>query len=145
MAGIVVGVDGSHHASRALKWAMTEAALRGASLTVITVNPVIAGYWTRQPVPLPGDEDRVIEARKLAEAAVAAVAAELGDAQPESVTVTAINGFPAQTLIEASKGADLVVVGSRGGGGFGELVLGSISSQVLHHAACPVVAVPYDE
>jgi nucleotide-binding universal stress UspA family protein len=56
--------------------------------------------------------------------------------------VVALSGFPAKTLIDASEDSDLVVVGSRGGGGFGALFMGSVSSQVVHHAKCPVVVVP---
>ena len=59
------------------------------------------------------------------------------------VTVSAINGFPAEALINASADADLVVVGTRGGGGFPHLHLGGVSSQVVHHAKCPVVVVPH--
>jgi nucleotide-binding universal stress UspA family protein len=142
MSGIVVGIDGSHNASHALEWAMKEAAVRKAALTVITVHPTIAGYWTGQPLNYPGDDELVAKVRKQAEEAVAAVAAELGDAQPESVTVTALNGFPAQALIDASENCDLLVVGTRGGGGFAGLSVGSISNQVIHHAKCPVVAIP---
>jgi nucleotide-binding universal stress UspA family protein len=142
MAGIVVGVDGSHNASHALEWAMTEAALRKTSLTVITVNPAFAGYWSGLPVAAPGDEERVAEARKAAEAAVAAIASKMGDGRPESVSVIAVSGFTVETLLDAAKDGDLLVVGSRGGGGFSALVLGSVSSQVVHHAKCPVVVVP---
>jgi len=73
---------------------------------------------------------------------VAKMAADLGDRQPASVHVVAKNGFPAQELIEASADSDLLVVGSRGGGGFGALAVGAITSQVVHHAKCPVVVVP---
>jgi nucleotide-binding universal stress UspA family protein len=142
MSGIVVGIDGSHNASHALEWAMTEAGMRNAELTVITVNSVIAGYWSGRPVTMPGDDERVTEASELAETAVAKIAADLGDRQPASVRVVAKNGFPAQTLIEASADCDLLVVGSRGGGGFGALAVGSITNQVVHHAKCPVVVVP---
>jgi nucleotide-binding universal stress UspA family protein len=142
MSGIVVGIDGSHNASHALEWAMSEAAIRQAPLTVITVNSVPASYWSGAPVELPGDQNKVAEIRKTAEAAVADTAAKLGASRPESVTVTAVSGFPAQALIDAAKGSDLLVVGSRGGGGFGALVLGSVCSQVVHHAQCPVVVVP---
>ena len=142
MSGIVVGIDGSHNAGHALEWAMTEASIRKAPLTVITVNSVPASYWTGAPVELPGDQDRVSEIRKTAEAAVEETASKLGAGRPESVTVTAVSGFPAQTLIDASSGADMLVVGSRGGGGFVPLVLGSVSNQVVHHAHCPVVVVP---
>jgi nucleotide-binding universal stress UspA family protein len=142
MSDVIVGIDGSHNSSQALDWAMKEAALRGADLTVITVNSVPMAYWSRQPAPLPGDDAKVEEIRHAAQDAVDKAAAALGDQQPKSVKVAAVNGFPAQVLIETSRGADLMVVGSRGGGGFGELFLGSICSQVVHHAKCPVVVVP---
>jgi len=121
---------------------MAEAAVRSADLTVVTVNSVPASYWSGAPVTVPGDDEKVAEIRKAAEDAVAKAAAALGDKQPKSVTVAAINGFPAKTLIDVSENADLLVVGSRGGGGFGSLFLGAISSQVVHHAKCPVVVVP---
>lgn len=144
MSGIVVGIDGSHNASHALEWAIAEAALRKADLTVITVHAVPANYWTGHPSSTLGDEEKLAEARKAAEEAVSKAAEALGDNKPASVKVTAVDGFPAQTLIEASADSDLLVVGSRGGGGFGSLVLGSISNQVVHHAKCPVVIVPAD-
>jgi nucleotide-binding universal stress UspA family protein len=120
---------------------MAEARVRKADLTVIAVNSVPAGYWTTQPVTLPGDAERVEEIRKSALESVDKAAAGLGDQQPKSVHVVALSGFPAKTLIDASENSDLVVVGSRGGG-FGALFLGSVSSQVVHHAKCPVVVVP---
>lgn len=142
MSGIVVGIDGSHNAGHALEWAMAEAAIRNTQLTVLTVHPVPASAWTGNPWPLPGDEGKVAEIRKAAEAAVAATSAKVGSSQPESVTVNALIGFPAQALIDASKDSELLVVGTRGAGGFASLVLGSVSSQVVHHASCPVVVVP---
>jgi nucleotide-binding universal stress UspA family protein len=142
MSGVIVGIDGSHNSSRALEWAMAEAAVRDADLTVITVNSVPASYWSGAPMHYPGDEEKVEEIRKMAQEAVSKAAAALGDKQPKSVTVVAVNGFPAKTLIDTSASADLMVVGSRGGGGFGELFLGSICNQVVHHAKCPVVVVP---
>ena len=145
MSGIVVGLDGSHNATRALEWAMAEAAIRHAPLTVIMVNSVPASYRTGAAVTLPGDDDRVAEIRKTAEAAAEEIATKRGNGRPESVTVTALSGFPAQTLIEASKDSDLLVVGTRGGGGFAPLRLGSVSNQVVHHASCPVVVVPSGE
>jgi len=145
MSGVVVGIDGSRNASHALEWAMTEAAIRKAPLTVITVNQVSASYWTGNPITLPSDHERVAEARKAAEAAVAETASRLGSEQPASVTVVAVNGFAVQELVNASENCDLLVVGTRGGGGFAPLRLGSVSSQVVHHAKCPVVVVPAGE
>ena len=67
-----------------------------------------------------------------------------GEPAPSSVTVRAVSGIAAQELIKASTDSDLVVVGSRGGGGFARLMLGSVSTQVVSHAACPVVVIPPD-
>jgi nucleotide-binding universal stress UspA family protein len=143
MAGVTVGIDGSKHSHEALDWAIKEAALRNAPLTVLAVNEVVASAWTGQPLAYPGDEERLAAARKAAEEAVAEATAKLGDAKAPSVTVTAVNGFAARELIKASAGTDLLVVGSRGGGGFESLRLGSVSGQVTHHAKCPVVIVPH--
>lgn len=123
---------------------MNEAVQRDVPLTVLTVHPTIAGYWTHQPVAIAGDAQKVEEARQAAEEAVAQVTMEIGEDKHPQVTVRAINGFAAQAIIDASAEADLVVVGTRGGGGFPHLALGSVSSQVVHHAKCPVVVVPRD-
>src|SRR5258708_39622721 len=117
MSGITVGIDGSHNASHALEWAMTEAALRKAPLTVITVNSVAASYWTGNPVTVPADEERLAKVRKQADEAGATTAAKLGTAQPASVKITPPHGFPAQTLIDPSEGLDLLADGAPGGGG----------------------------
>ena len=143
MAGLVVGVDGSDHAYRALTWAMKEAAIRHAQLTVLAVQEVAADAWTGNPMILPGDEEIVDKVRNAVQETVAKISAELGQPEPESVTLRAVQGFPAQELIEASRDAELVVVGSRGAGGFARLVQGSVSSQVVEHAHCPVVVVPH--
>jgi nucleotide-binding universal stress UspA family protein len=142
MPGITVGIDGSDGAHRALEWAMKEAAAHHAPLTVVTVHEVAASGWTGNPVILPPDEQDVEKARHAAEESVAKATAQLGESQPLSVTVRAVNGFPAQELIEASRDADLLVVGSRGGGGFARLMMGSVGDQVMRHAYCPVVVVP---
>jgi nucleotide-binding universal stress UspA family protein len=142
MPGIVVGVDGSMHARAALDWAMREAATRHDALTVLTVSPAEASPWTHRPLTMPAQGAVVTEARQAVEKAVSEVAGEIGPARPESVTVKAFSGFPARALIDASRVADLIVIGSRGAGGFETLLMGSISSQVVHHAACPVVVVP---
>jgi nucleotide-binding universal stress UspA family protein len=144
MSGIIVGIDGSQNAQPALDWAVTEAALRAVPLTVVTVNEALASYWTGQPVPSMGDDERLAHARKAAEDAVAEAVARFGEDQQPSVTVDAVNGFPAQVLIDVSRGADLLIVGTRGGGGFAHLSLGGVASKVLHHAYCPVVVVPHD-
>lgn len=144
MAGIVVGVDGSPNSERALNWAMKEAAAHHAPLTVLAVHEVSKGYWSSGPVTGPADDGLLEKLRRSAEEMTATAATGIGGAGPASVNVRALSGFAAKELIDASQGADLVVVGSRGGGGFTRLLMGSVSSQVIDHAACPVVVVPHD-
>ena len=141
MPGIIVGIDGSVHSKNALEWAMKEAAIRHAPLTVITVHPVIAGFSGR-PVAYPTDEARTDKAREAAQEEVDKTLAQLAGPGPETVTVQGVSGFPAEVLITAGRDADMLVVGSRGAGGFSRLLLGSVSSQVTHHAQCPVVVIP---
>ena len=143
MPGITVGIDGSHNSLEALEWAMKEAALQNSPLTVLTVHEVAANQWTGHPLIQPDVDNPAQEKyRQAAEEAVAKVTSELGDVRPAAVTVRAVTGFAAHELIDAAKDSDLLVVGSRGGGGFARLLLGSVTSQVVHHAACPVVVVP---
>jgi nucleotide-binding universal stress UspA family protein len=143
MSGITVGIDGSKNAHYALEWALHEAALRNTPLTVLAVNQVMASTWTGQPVRFPADEQTLAKVRKAAEEAVADATARLGDKRPPAVTVSAVNGLVVRELLDASQTADLLVLGSRGSGGFEPLRLGSVASQVTHHAKCPVVVVPH--
>jgi nucleotide-binding universal stress UspA family protein len=140
MPGIVVGIDGSEHSQHVLEWAMREAALWKAPLTVLTVHQVAGSHWTGTPIVYPEDQPMQEQARQAAEEAVAK-ASQAGDARPASVTVRAVSGLSAKELIAASADADLVVVGSRGGGGFAGLLLGSVTAQVVNHAACPVAVI----
>jgi nucleotide-binding universal stress UspA family protein len=141
MPGIVVGFDGSAHSERSIEWAMKEAVLRHAPVTVLAVHPVAISAWTRAPITYPADADEVDKARTAAQESVDKLASQLGG-ERSAVTVRALSGVPAEELIKAGEDADLLVVGSRGSGGFGRLLLGSVSSQVTHHALCPVVVVP---
>jgi nucleotide-binding universal stress UspA family protein len=141
MSGITVGLDGSDNSQRALEWAMKEAALRNADLNVVAVHEVASNIWTGNPMIVPADRADEDKARQAAEEEVAKVSGRLGDAKPASVNVRAVSGIAAKALVEESQNADLLVVGSRGGGGFARLLMGSVSSQVVHHAACPVVVV----
>jgi len=141
MPGIIAGIDGSAHSSLVLEWAIKEAALRNAHVTVITVDNVPANPWTGNPTILAGETAELERIQKIAEELTHQVASQLDEWQPASVSVRAVAGFPAKELIDASQDADLVVVGSRGAGGFARLMLGSTSSQVMQHAHCPVVVI----
>lgn len=146
MSGIIVGVDGSANARYALQWAVKEAAAKHEPLTVVTVNEVAASFWTHQPITVPADQALLEKARQSATDLVDKTLSELGGPVPASVTVRAVNGFAVDELVNASREADLVVVGARGGAQSGGLAhhtpVGSVSNKVLHHARCPVVVVP---
>jgi len=144
MPGIIVGVDGSEHSRRALGWALREAAQHNLPLSVITVRrgavrPATEVYW---PTPDYSDNTSLDEesVRKAIRRMVDDVTAEMAQPVPD-VTITVATGNPAEELVRAAQDADMLVVGSHGGGGFANLVLGSVSSQVTHHAATPVVVV----
>jgi nucleotide-binding universal stress UspA family protein len=144
MPGILVGIDGSDHSRHALEWAVSEAAVRHAPLTVLTVHQALTGYWG-SPVACPGDPDLTKQAREEAQEETDSVLRKAGeDSQPPSVTVRAVTGLPGEELLSAAAGADLIVVGSRGAGGFKRLLMGSVSTEITHHARCPVVVIPAD-
>jgi nucleotide-binding universal stress UspA family protein len=144
MSGIIVGVDGSEHSRRALGWALREAVWHHTALTVISVQraparPATEIYW---PVLEHPEQSLDAEpARRAVRELVDKAASESGDPAPE-VIVIVTTGNPAEELVRASQDADMVVVGSHGRGGFGGLLMGSVSNQVAQHAACPVVIVP---
>ena len=141
MPGILVGVDGSGHSQRALEWAAKEAVLRHTSLTVLTVHQAVAGFWGGT-LHYQGDESLTEKARVAAQAETDSVLSTLGDARPESVTVKATQGIPAEEILNEGADADMIVLGSRGGGGFARLLLGSVSSTVVEHAKVPVMILP---
>lgn len=140
MSGIIVGVDGSGHSQRALEWAMTEAAVRKVPLTVMTVHELIQGYFGGR-VEFPGDHALADKTQHIVQEEVDKTLAAFGS-RPESVTVRIAAGSVVEELVNASKGADMLVVGSRGAGGFSRLMLGSVSSLIAQHATCPVVIIP---
>ena len=139
MSGIVVGTDGSPNSRRALEWAAREACLHETPLTVVTVTQAVDGFWDT-PAQRGTDGEHVAQARKEAEEAMGKIIEETG--RPCSVSVRALSGIPAEVLIAESEAADMVVVGSRGTGGFARLLLGSVGNQVVHHAHCAVVVIP---
>lgn len=139
MSGIVVGIDGSTGSHPALQWAAQEAADRKAALAVVYVHQVAVSFWTGSSILYPVDKSEQESERQLVEEAARKVTSQL-PSQPASLTVTVPAGAVARELLDAAKDADLLVVGTRGGGGLGSL--GSVASQVVHHAKCPVVVVP---
>jgi nucleotide-binding universal stress UspA family protein len=142
MSEIIVGIDGSAHSRYALEWAIKEAAIRHAPLTVLTVHQAVAGYWG-SAVAYAGDHALAEQALKAAQEETDEVLGQLdSESHPSQVAVRAVSGLPAEELLNAAADADMIVVGSRGAGGFRKLLMGSVSSQVTHHAHCPVVVIP---
>ncbi|MCA1782170.1 MAG: universal stress protein [Intrasporangiaceae bacterium] len=140
MARIVVGIDGSDRARRALTWALGEAQLRQANLDV--VHAVSEPLPFADPVifaPIPVDDLRA-EGLKVIDQALTG----LDDGRVEIERIAAVGGA-ARILCEAAMGADLLVVSSRGLGGFRGLLVGSVTQQVVSHAPCPVVVVVPDD
>jgi nucleotide-binding universal stress UspA family protein len=143
---IVVGIDGSKESRLALRWALEEAKLRGATLRVVhtwSLPHTGAGPGTAmQPQALTQaiDDDRVAAA-DLIDSELAAAGIDRGGVTIEPVVV---EGPAASALLAESESAELIVVGSRGRGGFKGLLLGSVSHQTAQHASCPVVIVRHD-
>ncbi|HJY73566.1 MAG TPA: universal stress protein [Streptosporangiaceae bacterium] len=140
MPGILVGIDGSAHSQPALEWAANEAVIRHTSLTVLTVHQAVAGFWGGVS-HFQGDAELTAKARDAAQAETDKVLSGL-QTRPESVTVMAVHGIPAEEILNAGADADMIVVGSRGGGGFARLLLGSVSATVAEHATVPVTILP---
>ena len=140
MAGaIVVGVDGSEQSKNALRWALAEARLRGARVVALHAwsYPAIAAGGL-MPVSADLFEGLEASAAKLLADTVTAVMEGAADVEVEQDVV---EEAPARALVRVAEGADLLVVGSRGHGGFTGPLLGSVSQQCAHHAPCPVVIV----
>jgi len=138
VAKIVVGVDGSEPSKDALRWALEEARLRNAELVAVHAWQPVAAI--PEPGPAPGfDMVNVLpEVEEAAERLVNAVVDEVaGD--DRTVQRIAREGRTVEVLADAARDADLLVVGSRGVGGFRALLLGSVSQQLAHHAPCPLL------
>jgi nucleotide-binding universal stress UspA family protein len=142
MPGIIVGIDGSTHSRQALEWAVNEAAVRHAPLTVLAVHQALASYWGG---PVLADQDLTKRAGEAAREETDILLEKFGEEErPPSVTVRAVTGVPAEELLDAAADADMIVVGARGVGGFKRLLMGSVCTQVTYHAHCPVVVIPAD-
>jgi nucleotide-binding universal stress UspA family protein len=139
---IVVGTDGSRTSAAAVRWALDAAGQIGAWVDVVLVwSAVIDFGWLGNP-PLHGwQADPAAQGHALVDGLVDAVSA--GN-RPAPVRTFVIEGDPAQCLLGHAEGADLLVLGDRGAGGFLGLRLGSVASACAAHATCPVLIVPAD-
>jgi nucleotide-binding universal stress UspA family protein len=135
---IVAGVDGSASSRAALRWAVGQAKLTGATVAAviawqIPLVPASSGY---APIYVAEEGDFEKEATRTIEAVLGD---EVGPADSQRVEIRVRQGHPAQVLLDAAADADLLVVGRRGHGSFAEALLGSVSQHCVHHAQCPVL------
>jgi nucleotide-binding universal stress UspA family protein len=131
---IVVGVDGSASSLDALRWATRQAALTGAELVAVTAwhfPPTYGGY------PMVAEGDWKANADVILDTAVKEALGEV----PTQLGRRVVEGHPVTVLLAAAAGADLLVLGTRGHGGFAGMLLGSVSEHLVAHAPCAVVVV----
>ena len=137
---IIAAVDGSPSSMSALRWAIRQATLTGATVDAVMAwhYPAAASGYGWAPTGMEGSFDFKVNAEEVLADAISS-AADPGSGIPVHPFV--VEGIPAQVLLDAADGADLLVVGSRGHGGFTEALLGSVSQHCVHHAHCPVVVI----
>ena len=130
---IVVGVDGFESSKAALRWAIHQAKLTGAVVEAITTwqIPAASGLLSADEVPDYADDARHVLTEAITETCMLDTDVE--------VRPCVLEGRAAQILVDASEGADLLVVGNRGHGGLTEALLGSVGQYCVRHASCPVV------
>jgi nucleotide-binding universal stress UspA family protein len=143
--GILVGVDGSKESDAAVRWAAKEATIRDVPITLMHVIAPVVVNWPVGSLQASCTDWQEENARRVIEQAQTTLHASVGDSElPEAHTEVRHADF-ATTLVGASRQAKMVVVGSRGLSAIGRLLLGSVSSGLVHHAHCPVVIVHADE
>jgi nucleotide-binding universal stress UspA family protein len=133
---IVVGVDGSGSSRAALAWALGQARATGGVLEVVTAWEIPLAI--RNPWP-PGLTTDFQELAKKAQAE--AIESLPGTTDHVEIRSKIVEGNAADVLLDAASGADLLVVGSHGHGGFMRALLGSVGQHCVHHATCPVVVI----
>lgn len=131
---IVVGADGSDGSQAAMEWAVTEAQLRHGEILLITA-------WFYPPLASEVGDGVIDDTFKNHAEQILANAVTAISGRGVAVTGKVVENSPAAALLDAAKGADLLIVGSRGRGGFASLLLGSVSSHVVHYSRCPVLVV----
>jgi nucleotide-binding universal stress UspA family protein len=130
---IVVGVDGSEHGNAAFRWALREATAHDGEIVAVLA-------WQMPFIGIPGAFDRD-EIERSCKRFLEEVIADIVPDAPVPITKLVAEGDVSASLIAAAKGAEMLVLGSRGRGGFAGLKLGSVSQECVQHAACPVVII----
>ena len=140
--GIIVGIDGSPESDAAVNWAAHDAAIRGLPLTVVHVESPAAATWSQAPVLEESPEEQQAEGRSLLAHASAIARDAIADTARVHIAGELLSSpTPVPTLVDQSKDAELIVVGSRGRGALSRSLLGSVSSGLIRHAHCPVALI----
>lgn len=139
---VVVGVDGSKASERALRWGRFIADSAEATLEAVMAWQHTVEWAPVIPVEMAVDVDQHDHAKQ---ALHACAERAFGDRPPKNLKLRTAEGYPAKVLIDRSKEATMVVLGSRGHGGFSGLMLGSVSTLVVRHGSCPVLIIHGDE
>ncbi|MGW2209669.1 universal stress protein [Streptomyces sp. NPDC001781] len=137
---IVVGVDGSDSSKQALRWALRQAEMTGSVLEAVTAWEYPKLYGSLGWMPPMSEEE--VDFERIARQVLLDAVKEVAGPEPSvEMRTTVAFGPPTSVLLEASKEAVLLVLGSRGHGGFTEALLGSVGQHCTHHAVCPVVII----
>ncbi len=146
--GIVVGVDGSSSSETAIRWATREASMRSVQLTLVHI--VVTPAWgptpwllSDTPLPVPAEEDPALgeAGQKILAEAIKIAQDSAQDETPPEIKSELFFSVPVSTLVNLSKQAQMVVVGTRGHNAMSRVLLGSVSNGLLHHAHCPVAVI----
>jgi nucleotide-binding universal stress UspA family protein len=144
--GIIVGIDGSPESDAAVNWAAHDAAMRGLPLTVVHVESPAAATWSQAAVLEESPGEQQADGRSLlAHASTIARDAIADTAEVPVAGELLSSSTPVPTLVEHSKDAELIVVGSRGRGALSRSLLGSVSAGLIRHAHCPVALIRHDD
>ncbi len=144
--GIIAGVDGSPESDAAVNWAAHDAAIRGLPLTLVHVENPAAATWAQAAILEESPEEQAAEGcALLASASTIARDAVADTAQIHITGELLSSSTPVPTLVDHSKDAELIVVGSRGRGALSRSVLGSVSAGLIRHAHCPVALIRHDD
>ena len=139
--GVIVGIDGSPESDAAVSWAAHDAAIRGLSLTLVHVENPAAPTWSQAPILEESAGVQEAENSSLLENASKIARAAIADTAPIQINGESLSSAIVPTLVDQSKDAELIVVGSRGRGALSRGFLGSVSSGLIRHAHCPVALI----
>src|SRR5271170_2234026 len=139
--GIIVGIDGSPESDAAVNWAAHDAAIRGLPLTVVHVENPAAPTWSQAPILEESPEEQKAEGRSLLANASTIARDAIADTAQIHINGELLSSATVPTLVDQSKDAELIVVGSRGRGALSRSILGSVSAGLIRHAHCPVALI----